>query len=242
MGRKEEAASVLQDFMKKHPDNLSAKFLQGSSFARQGDAASAEKVFNEIITAKPDASLAWAALAGLSRDDPEKRIAAYKRGLAANPGNGELGLLLGTEYELQKRYDEAIAHYQELLTANPNIEIATNNLAALLLDHRSDQASYAKALELAKKFEESTNPALLDTVCWAYYRNKNYPKAVQFCERAVAGAGQVALLRYHLGMAYLASDNKAGARQELEQAVKTAKSEYPGIDEARATLKRLEAG
>jgi tetratricopeptide (TPR) repeat protein len=242
MGRKEEAAAVLQDYLKKNPGNLSAKFLQGSTLARTGDVASAEKVFSEIVGAKPDASLAWAALARLNPNDPEKRIDAYKRGLAANPGNAELGLLLGTELEQAKRYDEAIAHYQELLKANPNVDIATNNLASLLLDYRSDPASHARALELAKKLDTSSNAAFLDTVGWAYYRNKDYPQAVQFCERAVAAAGQVPLLRYHLGMAYLANKNPAGARQELQQAVTTTKADFPGLEEAKATLQRLSSG
>ncbi len=242
MGRREEAMATLQDYIEKHPDDLSARFLEGGVRARQGDTAAAEKIFNEIVSEKPNASLAWAALAGLSGDDPDRRIAAYRRGLAANPGNAELGLLLGTEYEQAKRYDEAIAHYQELLEANPNIEVAANNLASLLLDFRSDPQSHARALELAKKLESSSNPAILDTVGWAYYRNKDYPRAVQFLERAVAGAGQVPLLRYHLGMAYLASDNPAGARQELQQAVSTAKGDFPGIEEARAALQRLDAG
>ncbi len=242
MGRKEEAAKTLQDFRKKYPDNLPAKFLEGAAMARGGDTAGAEKVFNEIVNARPEASLAWAALAQLNADDPEKRIEEYRRGLAANPGNADLGLLLGTEYEQAKRYDEAIAHYQELLKANPNIEIANNNLASLLLDFRTDQASYAKALEISKRLETSTNPAVLDTVGWARYRNKDYQGAVQYLERAVAGAGQVPLLRYHLGMAYLASNNTAGARQELELAVNSAKEEYPGLPVAKATLKQLTGG
>jgi predicted Zn-dependent protease len=122
------------------------------------------------------------------------------------------------------------------------VDIAANNLASLLLDFRTDPASYAEALELAKGLESSDNPAVLDTVGWAYYRNKDYPKAVQFLERAVAAAGQVPLLRYHLGMAYLASNNTDGARQELKQAVGSAKVDFPGIEVARETLKKLTGG
>jgi tetratricopeptide (TPR) repeat protein len=242
LGRRDEALAEIQAYRQQHPDDLSAKFLQGGVLARKGDTEAAEKIFNEIVGQKPDASMAWAALAGLNRDDPAKRIEAYKRGLAANPGNAELGLLLGTELEQAKRHDEAIAHYQELLTVNPKIEVASNNLASLLLDYRSDAASYAQALEIAKKLESATNPAVLDTVGWAYYRNKDYPRAVQFLERAVAGAGQVPLLRYHLGMAYLANNNPAGAKQELQQAVNTTKTDFPGLDEAKATLKRMVGG
>ena len=239
MGRKDEALAVLQEFTKKYPTNLSGRYLEGSALARKGDVAGAEKIFNDIVGTRPDASIAWAALAGLSSNDPAKRIEQYKRGLAANPGNAELGLLLGTEYEQARRYDEAIAHYQELLKANPKVEVASNNLASLLLDFRTDPASYAKALEIAKTLETSDNPAVLDTIGWAYYRNKQYPKAVQFLERAVAAASQVPLLHYHLGMAYLASNNTAGARQELQQAVSAAKVDFPGLPEAKATLKRL---
>lgn len=240
-GQRDEALVVLQEFLKKNPDNLSARFMEGGVRARAGDVDAAGKIYNEIVAAKPDASLAWAALANLSRGDPEQRIAAYRRGLAANPGNAELGLLLGTEYEQARRYDEAIAHYEELLKANPNVDVATNNLASLLLDYRSDAASWARALELAKKLEASTNPAVLDTVGWAYYRNKEFARAVPLLERAVAGAGQVALLRYHLGMAYLAAGNTIGARQELDQALKLAKDrDFPGIGEAREALQDLE--
>jgi hypothetical protein len=38
-------------------------------------------------------------------------------------------------------------------------------------------------------------------VGWAYYRNGDFFTAVRYLERAVAGAGQVPILRYHLGMA-----------------------------------------
>lgn len=242
MGRKDEAMKALQAFQAANPQDLSAKFLEGGVRAQAGDKASAEKIFNEIVTAQPKASMAWAALASLDTNDPAARIEAYKKGLAANPGNAELGMLLGSEYEQQRRYDEAITHYEELLKANPKVEVAANNLAALLLDYRSDAASWSHALELVKPLAETTNPAVLDTIGWAYYRNKDYPKAVQFLERAVAGAGNIPMLHYHLGMAYLANNNTAGAKQSLKQAVGDGKAEYPGVTEAKAALAKLGAG
>ena len=128
-----------------------------------------------------------------------------------------------------------------MLKENPNIQVAANNLAQLLLDNRSDDASYARALELVKPLESTTNPAVLDTIGWAYYRNKQYQQAVQFLERAVAGAGQVPQLRYHLGMAYVATNNREGAVQELKQAVSSAQTDFAGLDEAKAELKKLGA-
>lgn len=239
LGQREQAQKELAAFRQKYPDDIAARFMEGGMLAQGGDRKAAEKAFTDIVTARPEASIAWVALAGLNSDDPQARKEAYRRGLAANPGNAELGLLLGTELEQEGRYDEAIAHYQALLKANPNIDIAVNNLAALLLDHRRDAASHANALELAKRLETATNPAVLDTVGWAYYRNKDYQKAVQFLERAVAGAGEVPVLRYHLGMAYLATNNTEGARQELREAVKNARADFPGLPEAKAELEKL---
>lgn len=238
-GKRDEALVLLQELLKKNPDNLSVRFMEGGVRARQGDVDAAQKIYNEIVAAKPDASMAWVALANLGRDDPKQRISAYRRGLAANPGNAELGLLLGVEYERARRYDDAISHYEKLLKANPDVDVATNNLASLLLDHRNDAASHKRALELAKKLQFSPNPVVLDTVGWAYYRNGDFARAVPFLERAVAGAGQVAQLRYHLGMAHLADGNRISAKQELDQAVKLAREDFPGIDEAREALKSL---
>jgi tetratricopeptide (TPR) repeat protein len=238
-GKPEAALAEIDAFLKANPDNDSAKFLRGGALARRGDTKTAAQIYQDIVQQKPEASMVWAALANLNRDDPAARIDAYKRGLAVNAGNAELGLLLGTEYEQARRYDEAISHYEVLLKANPAIDVAKNNLASLLLDYRNDAASHARALGLAKELQGSDHPAILDTVGWAYYRNQDYPQAVQYLERAVAGAGQVPLLRYHLGMAYLASKNTVGAKQELKLAVSGAKAEYPGLAEAKAELSKL---
>ena len=96
-----------------------------------------------------------------------------------------------------------------------------------------------RAIELEKKLDKSDNPAVLDTLGWAHYRNGQYAEAVGVLERVVAKAGQYPIFHYHLGMAYLASGNKVGAKQELKRAVDEAQSDYPGLEEARAALKKL---
>ena len=80
---------------------------------------------------------------------------------------------------------------------------------------------------------------MLDTLGWAHYRNAQYAEAVSVLERVVAKSAQFPIFHYHLGMAYVATGNKVGAKQELKRAVDDAKSDYPGLEEARATLKTL---
>ena len=124
---------------------------------------------------------------------------------------------------------------------NPENNLAANNLAALLLDQRTDEESFATALDLAQRFAESREPALVDTLGWAYYRTGDYAKAVRYLEIAVVSADKVGLLHYHLGMAYFAAQNTVQARQELEKAIELAsETGFIGIDEARETLKKLQ--
>ncbi len=80
---------------------------------------------------------------------------------------------------------------------------------------------------------------MLDTLGWAHYRSGEDREAVSVLERVVAQAGQFPVFRYHLGMAYFAVGNQAAAKQELTQAVGNAEGDYPGIDEARRTLLKL---
>lgn len=237
--RADEAVELLQDQLAQYPDHTDAKLLLGSVYASQNEKEAAKGVFEEIIAENPQEVRAYAFLGALYPDDPNSRIVAYERGFKANPTNVSMGLVLGTQYELSGRFEDAISLYEGLMETNPDNEIAINNLAALLLDRRTDKESFARALELAKRFEKSDSPALVDTLGWAYYRNGEYRKAIPFLEESVAGAGEIPLLRYHLGMAYFQSQNTIRAREELEKSIDLAQQEFPGIEEARETLANI---
>jgi tetratricopeptide (TPR) repeat protein len=238
-GKQSEAITVLNQQLNNEQNQLFAKFLLGGIYGSSGDQAQAEKYLEDVIKDKPDAVMAWSSLAGIYKDR-DQRVAVYQRGLKANPGNVELSMLLATEYEQGARFEDAMKLYEEVVKTNPAYEPGINNLAALLLDRRTDKASHARALELAKKLAKSENPALLDTLGWAHYRAGQYTEAVGVLERVVAKAGQFPIFRYHLGMAYLVTGNKVGARQELKLAVEKAEGDYPGLAEARTTLEKLE--
>lgn len=238
-GKQDEAIVVLNQQLNNDQNQLFAKFLLGGIYGGSGDQAKAEQYLEDVLKDKPDSIVAWASLAGATRNR-EARIVIYERGLKANPGNVELSMLMATEYEQSGRFDEAMRVYEAVIKAQPAYEPAINNLAALLLDQRTDKASHARALELASKLAGTENPAMLDTLGWAHYRAGQYAEAVSVLERVVAKAGQFPIFRYHLGMAYVGAGNPVGARQELRQAVEKAEGDYPGLAEARATLEKLD--
>lgn len=236
-GKQQEAIQTLNAQLENEGSKLFAKYLLGGLYGQAGNQQEAEKYLEDVIRERPDAMQAYLSLAATYKDDRDARIKVYQRGLKAIPGNPQMSLMLGTELEQGGRIDEAVIVYEELVKGSPDFEPGINNLAALLLDHRKDQASHARALELAKRLVRSENPAIQDTLGWAYYRVGQYPEAIETLERVVARA-DVPIFNYHLGMAYLAAGNEVSARQQLELAV-TAQTTYIGLDEARATLARL---
>ncbi len=208
-------------------------------YAQQGKTSSAAELYEEIISLQPNATRAYASLAALYPNDQTKRQDIYQRGVSANPKDPALNLFLATEYERSGQFETAIEAYENLLTDDANNIIAINNLAALMLDYRADAESHARALELAKRFETSDQAALLDTLGWAYYHNGDYENAVRLLEAAVAASDQIALLHYHLGMALVKMNKPGLGRDELNKSLSMAEEDFPGIEEARATLKQL---
>jgi hypothetical protein len=65
-----------------------------------------------------------------------------------------------------KAYDEAIAVYESLLAVSPNLDVAINNYASLLVDFIADKQSLEKARQLVVRFKNSENPYHLDSFAW----------------------------------------------------------------------------
>jgi len=237
-GKQQEAIETLRGQIEAEDgEAIFARYLLGQLHGQAGNRAEAIRYLEEVLRARPDTAPAYVSLASVYPNDREARLEVYRRGLKAVPGHPQLSLLLGAELGQAGDLGGALAVYEELVRRNPGFEPGVNSLAATLLDYRSDQASLARALELAQRLSSSEDPVAQDTLGWAYYRAGRYGEAVSTLERVVTRA-DLPVFHYHLGMAYLATGNEVGARQHLQKAVGGAGS-YPGLGEARATLQRL---
>jgi predicted Zn-dependent protease len=238
-GKLAEGEAFLRGYLRENPEQWNAEILLGGNLLRQGKFAEAQQVLKPVLAEHPKAVRGWVTLAGAYPQDLKGRIAVLKDGVKAMPKNQDITLLLATAYEQAGNIPEAIATYEQLLKDNPRADLAANNLAALLLDSRPDPETAQRALELTQPFTDSRNPQYLDTLGWANYRKGDMASAVKFLELAIAFGGDNPIVRYHLGMAYLASDNPVGAKQELEKAIAQGKDQFPGAKEAQAALDKL---
>jgi tetratricopeptide (TPR) repeat protein len=237
--RSDEAVSYLRTHLEQYPEQLAPRLLLAAVYTRQGEVEAAAQQYEDVISLRSDATRAYASLARLYPDDPKKRRDIFRRGIDANPKDLSLYLLLAGDYEQTGQTDEAIGAYEKVLANDPSNIIAANNLAAILLDFRPDNESHKRALELSRQFEDSNRAELLDTLGWAYYRNEDYGNAIRLLEAAVAQEKGMALLHYHLGMAFVKAEMTGRGREELKQSLSLTKEPFTGIEEARATLKKL---
>ena len=120
--------------------------------------------------------------------------------------------------EAKRDYDGAIAEYESMLKDQPGSLIVANNLASLLADHRTDKASLERANSLAQLLKNSDIPQFKDTLGWVSYQRQDYRSALTLLEDAAKALPNLAMVRYHLGMTYLATGQDDKAADEFKKA------------------------
>ncbi len=235
-----EAIAVLDDAIKRSPQNVVAQNLRGELLLLEGHAAEAEAIFANIIEQHANIPSVYRNLgsARLARKDIAGAQTAYESGLKQMPDNEMLLYSMAALDERQGQHERAISHYENFIKRKPNSDMAKNNLAMLLVSHRSDQESLNKARDLVMTLASSDDPVYLDTVGWVHYRRGEVDQALVTLDRALKKVPSAPQINYHLGMVYYTKGDNAAALRHLEEAL-AAKTEFQGINEARATLNKL---
>jgi tetratricopeptide (TPR) repeat protein len=242
-GKPDEAEKFLRSVLAQQPDSQVARLRLGQLQLSQGKADAAEQTFRDAIARAPKDASGYRALAALQarQGKLDAVLATIEQGLAQVPGDFALRLTRAGIYQGQGKVDAAIAEYEGMLKDRPDAQVAANNLASLLADHRTDAASRKRALQLAEPLKASTIPHFQDTLGWVHYRLGEYDQAITALRKATDGAPNVAVFHYHLGMAYLANKDKAGAKRSLEKALElSAKQPLAQDKEIRETLAGLQ--
>ncbi len=175
----------------------------------------------------------------LSKQEQEKAAALIDRGLASAPDSEALKVFKADVLLSQGEREPALELYSELIKIRPNDRIIANNFVSLSSDLRQDEASIARALEVAKRLSTLENPYFQDTVGWAYYRAGEYETALQHLNEASKGAENNGEILYHLGAAQLATGDQAAAKETLEKALSAGGANFVFVNEVRTLLDRM---
>lgn len=235
------AVSRLEEVISQSEKNFVAYNLLGELQILSGDLGRARGNLEKAIELKPDWDIPYNNLAqtqAKGKDDAAAK-ATFERGIGATDGSALLVTSYAAFMEQRGNLDEAIKQYESMLEKHPDSDLAKNNLAMLLAEYKNDAASIDRARTLTEHFQESTHPAYLDTLGWVEYKAGNFDRAVEHLQKAMEAAPDANMLRYHLGMAYLAQGDSIEALHNLKQAVDS-KENFRGIDQAREALSKLE--
>jgi tetratricopeptide (TPR) repeat protein len=219
--KKDQAISFLKSVLVKNPGNANALVLLGSIQLTSGAADQALKTFSEAVKAEPEDTVGYQALTDLylGQKNYDEAIKFVRAGIQQQPEMTALHLMLATALEQKGDYEAAISEYETMLDKQPGSMVVANNLASLLLDHRTDKASLKKAQSLAAFLRKSPIPQFKDTLGWVSYHQGDYRTAVSLSEEAAAALPGQAAVRYHLGMGYLSVSQLDKASQQLKKAL-----------------------
>lgn len=242
--KKYELAYAVLDGVK--PDSELEPFalnLKGEIQVLDAKEKDAESNFNKSAAKNQKWWKPYANLATLysKNKNEEKAIEILLKGIDQAGGAVPLRSALAAAYEKVGKVDDAISQYSQVLTQTNNSADVANNLAMLIVTYKSDPASLDRAAELVQTLKQSGNANFLDTVGWVYYKRGDFQQGVQYLTSAVQKAPDFGLLRYHLGMAQLKSNDKVAAKSELEKAVSSGQN-FPGLTEAKSVLSQLSEG
>jgi len=238
-GQTEQALTRVNEILRDEPDNKVAYDLLGIVQMARKDYAAAEAAFAKQVQSNPNNAMVYSQLSAARERQGNKAgaVAAYEQGLGVLKDDISLQIGLAGVYERQGDFEAAMGVYEKVIAKQPDNALALNNLAALLLDHRTDEQSLARAKELAAKLVPVQTTAVQDTVGWVYYRTGDYVKAIEVLERVVKAAPKIGVFHYHLGMAYAKAGDKAKAKAALSKALDL--GDFAEAEEARKTLSGL---
>ncbi len=235
----DKAIERLNKNLKLNPEDTLSYQLLGQVYTSQKDMPAARSHFLKAIELSPG----WykphvgAASTYLFENNKDEALKVYESALPKLKNKIQIYIQMASIYESQDDFSKAMSTYKTVLEIQPSHKLAANNYASLLLDH-GDANDVSKALELAKGFELTRQPALIDTLGWAYAKSGDNLKAVELLKPIVEQAPKVAVFRYHLGYALYQTGDKEAARSHLEIAV-ASEQVFPGKDAAEDLLKNI---
>ena len=233
------------------PNNASLHFLKGQIYGFEMNAQGAETEFRKALEIDGNYLAAYSALGALfvNTNQQDRAIAEYQKIVERRPDNAATYTLIGMLEMNRQNIDAAVDYYRKALVQDENAVFAANNLAWLYAVYGKGNMDEAVRLAQSAVQTNPQVPSFADTLGWVYYKKGLYSAAAEQLRKAVTVDEAAAranngvptpTYHFHLGVALAAKGDKAGARREIESALRlSGKTSFPEADEAKKALATL---
>jgi Flp pilus assembly protein TadD len=152
--------------------------------------------------------------------DAEQSIRTAEKIVPDSSGKEMTGFLLGAIFERQKKFDQAEEQFRKVLELNPR-NASTLNYYGYMLADRGVRLEEATDMVRRALSEEPNNPAYLDSLGWAYFKQNKLSEAEELLRKAATRQSHDPTILSHLGDLYakMGKDNLAEAQwqQSLDE-------------------------
>ena len=236
-GKPEQALTLAKQMQQRKLLVPQGDMLEGDILMRQGKYAEAVKPYMAAFALRKDGLTAISVhqsmvLSGRAGEADQQLL----KWLAQQPTEVKARVYLASSLAQRGLIKSAIQQYELVLTQAPKTVAALNNVAVLYQQERDPRAaaSAEKAYQL-----NPDDPSVADTLGWVLVDSgSDLKRGAAILKQAVAGAPRSASIRYHYAVALWKSGDSAGARKELDAALKTG-GVFPEQSQAKALLAKL---
>jgi tetratricopeptide (TPR) repeat protein len=222
-GRIPESMERIDKAAAAKPDDARLVHLQGMAQVLTGRGSEAEASFRRAIELDPNNLKSYQSLAQYLAytGRREEVLATYQKAAEIRPDSAGLQLVLGSLYEAYGDLDKARETYEKAIQIDAGLAAAKNNLAYILAESGED---LDRALDLAQEAKASMpeNGHAADTLGWVLYKKGISTAAIGYLKEAEGlfppDDINLAVVRYHLALAYEAAGQQQQARSALDRA------------------------
>jgi len=217
----EKAVEVCDRYLKRRPNDLPVGMLKAAILLKQKQYAMAEDLLKSLIKAHPRSVRPVMLMARALKEQRKtnQALVYYQKAVDTNPKAIEAYMEMAAAYSHAGQFDKAMHAYEAILQIDGSHGPAANDLAYLYAD-RNQKLDQALSLAL-KAFEQMPeNPAVMDTLGWAYLKKGSVLLAKMHLSEAARRSPQTPLFQYHLGVAFHASNDFSGAAKAFREAIR----------------------
>ena len=225
LDKPDEAFAEFQQAVKDDSTLLPASVMMARQYMAKNEPAKTTEWFEKAVKQEANNAKVQVAYADflLQQDNLEKAKLHSDQATRMDPRNNEVQRMQGMVARYGRDYVSAVRIFQEILTASPADQFASNQLALILAD-MSDDASKKRALQLAevnaRQYPNDLNIAA--TYGYCLFRNGSTEQARQLLSRTVLNNQVTPDIVYYLALTLAeAKDSKDEAGKMLKKCLES---------------------